>query len=574
MTLAISAIFTPATQPQWLQDILANMATTQLQTTSWQSGGMARTILVIMSNIFAQEDAVVSGMAQGGFLDFAASGTVTYVDGDGATIVQPVTPDPSIPAQNPTGAAGWLDVLANSVYNVQRIGAAAASGLMVIANASANTYGPYAAGGYHVANPSTAATYANPSSLTIVPGTLCGTAITGASNGTPIQITTQTAHGRTTGDYVFIASVVGNLGANGFSQITVTSATQFTLNGSTGTGSWVSGGTVLLCQTATFLADVAGLVGSSGAKQISQAVTSNTGVSVSNVAPFFGAAFESNQALVVRCRAKLQSLSPGGPSGAYAYFALSAYAILLAQTPPVQMSAPITRVLKQASQLTGQVVVIVANAAGAVSGDVGAPVSGATNATPIVVTTSTPHGLPTGTTPCEVSGVLGNTAANGTWVANVTSGGSTYTLVGSAGNGAYTGGGSVESGDLGMVDTVIQANAVPDSVTEVTQTAAAWGVAVGATVIVPQAQVAAYTTAAGVALAFYFASLPIGGTQAGVLQYNDIIGVLYAAGVVNGAPSYVASIPALTLNGTSGNVNFPSTTSVAVMTPTLTVQGQ
>lgn len=63
----------------------------------------------------------------------------------------------------------------------------------------------------------------------------------------------------------------------------------------------------------------------------------------------------------------------------------------------------------------------------------------ATNATPIVIT-STAHGLTNGAR-VTVSGVGGNTAANGTWtVANVAT--DTFELASSAGNGAYTSGGT------------------------------------------------------------------------------------------------------------------------------------
>lgn len=65
-------------------------------------------------------------------------------------------------------------------------------------------------------------------------------------------------------------------------------------------------------------------------------------------------------------------------------------------------------------------------------------ITGATNATPIVVTANG-HGVSNGQT-VMVGGVDGNTAANGVWVvSNVTT--NTLRLVGSAGNGAYTGGG-------------------------------------------------------------------------------------------------------------------------------------
>ena len=49
--LSISELFTPATQPQWFTQIVNNCATLQLQTTAWQSGGMALTILQVMSYI-------------------------------------------------------------------------------------------------------------------------------------------------------------------------------------------------------------------------------------------------------------------------------------------------------------------------------------------------------------------------------------------------------------------------------------------------------------------------------------------------------------------------------------------
>lgn len=65
-------------------------------------------------------------------------------------------------------------------------------------------------------------------------------------------------------------------------------------------------------------------------------------------------------------------------------------------------------------------------------------ITGATNATPIVVT-SNGHGFANGDV-VSVAYVAGNTAANGKWViANVAA--NTFELVGSVGNGAYTSGG-------------------------------------------------------------------------------------------------------------------------------------
>lgn len=68
-------------------------------------------------------------------------------------------------------------------------------------------------------------------------------------------------------------------------------------------------------------------------------------------------------------------------------------------------------------------------------------ITSASNATPIVINTSAPHGLATGAI-VTIIGVTGNTAANGTWPIVVT-GSSTFQLVGSAGNGASAVSGTV-----------------------------------------------------------------------------------------------------------------------------------
>lgn len=70
--------------------------------------------------------------------------------------------------------------------------------------------------------------------------------VTGATNTSPITITTSAAHGYATGNIVTIASVGGNTNANGTWFITVMSSTTFNLNGSTGNGAYTSGGTSTL----------------------------------------------------------------------------------------------------------------------------------------------------------------------------------------------------------------------------------------------------------------------------------------------------------------------------------------
>lgn len=69
--------------------------------------------------------------------------------------------------------------------------------------------------------------------------------ISGATNASPIVITTNANHNFVTGDQVEITGIVGNTAANGIRTVTVLSATTFSLNGSTGNGAYTSGGSVV-----------------------------------------------------------------------------------------------------------------------------------------------------------------------------------------------------------------------------------------------------------------------------------------------------------------------------------------
>ncbi len=60
--------------------------------------------------------------------------------------------------------------------------------------------------------------------------------------GTPIQITTSSAHGLSSGDEVQITNVTGTTGANGVHAITVINSTTFSLNGTSDTNAWTGGG--------------------------------------------------------------------------------------------------------------------------------------------------------------------------------------------------------------------------------------------------------------------------------------------------------------------------------------------
>ncbi len=69
--------------------------------------------------------------------------------------------------------------------------------------------------------------------------------IIGATNASPIAITTSTAHGYSTNDSVLIQNVLGTDASNGVWQITVIDSTHFSLVNSNGNGDYLGGGTVV-----------------------------------------------------------------------------------------------------------------------------------------------------------------------------------------------------------------------------------------------------------------------------------------------------------------------------------------
>lgn len=489
--LSLANLTTPPTAADWFATLIGLQNTLGLPTTSWQPGSIERALDTSYALASQQSDVAASIMIMGGFLDLAAS-YITYVDANGVTQTVYVTPDPSIPAQNPTGALGWLDLLSDSVYDVQRILQTQAGGTEAIVNTSASTYGPFVAGTYHVAQPTAPGSpgYTNTSSLTIPPtAQLGGGPLSSIGNsGSLILITTAAAHGLNTGDLAMV------IGAGGIPQllapyavwtITKVNGTQFTLNGSTFSGGWTGTGSAYAPQTAAFIADNAG-TGSNAATAnvVTQPVTSLIGVSVNNTGPWIGSDTEGNASLVSRCRLKLQSISPNGPLGAYQFFALSSqtYAPLL--NPAQQVGGVITRARVDVTA-TGTVFVTIANASGAPS-----------------------------------------------------------------------------SPDVTATDAVIQAYAVPVSVTETTQAAADHAITATIKVYLPSAYKTAVNDALFIAaINSYFQALPIGGVtlpggtspNTNVVPYDGVIGSVFAAAAIAGIPLATGDVEG-TLDGGSGPV--------------------
>lgn len=592
MALTIDELFVPkpsgvgpnvSPAGSWLEALIVEAQAQGLPTTSWQAGEPERTILAIDAVALSTEDAIISQIAQGGFLDFAASGTVTYVALNGKTVTAPVTPDPSIPSQNPTGRPGWLDLLASSSYGVTRLAATYASGTLAIVNTTVSAQGPFPAGTYHVANTLTKQTYANTSTLTIDSSQIAGTGgvITAVTVGLPTTVTTQSAHSLSIGAVVYIDGVNGVAGLGGiFAQVTATpTITSFQISVLT-IGMWTSGGTVYECTQTTMAADIIGIVSNAAPSAVTTTITQLTGVFVSNLVSWSASPWESNLAFAARCRLKLAAVSPNGAAQAYEYFALTAQAILAAQVPPIALSnGPIIDAISSSNPVNGEVTTTIASSspASSVLGEAVTPGCSqldVTNAggTPIVITTASPHNLLTGYV-VTVSGVGGNTAANVTTTATVLSG-TTFELDGTTSSGSYTIGGTVEGGDLGQVDILLQDNVVPDGIVAAfTVSAQALPISVAATVAVPQAFVATYTAAVGNALVAYLRTLPIGGNDS-VVPFSALEGTLFNAGVQLGGTAFVRSITGLTVNGGVVDVPYPTDRYQAISgTNTISVVG-
>lgn len=373
--LSLANLTTAPTADEWATNALAIMQTLGLPTTAWQPGQPERTITATVAQMQQQADVAATIMIQGGILDFAASGFITYVNAEGATVTQFVTPDPSIPSQNPTGALGWLDVLADSLYDVQRILQTFAGGTLALLNTSVSTYGPFSATTYHVAQPGAPGipTYANTASLTVPPSTVIGS-VTGTANLGGVIKVTVTTHGLSTGATVFLAGVGGTVEANGAWVITVVDANHFTLDGSVFTNAWTSGGTAYTPTLAAFTADNAGSPSSAiSANLVTQSVTSLIGVSVSNVDAWIGDDTENNGSVATRCRLQLATLGAGAAFGAYIVYALRAQQLAPRLNPPQKVSAAVTRARPDLDVTQGIVFLTVANAAGGCAGTINNP---------------------------------------------------------------------------------------------------------------------------------------------------------------------------------------------------------
>jgi Baseplate J-like protein len=363
--LSIQDVQTPQAAADWFGRMLSDSASVGLKTSSWQSGAISKSVLVVAAYTMQFADAHSAAVAQGGFLDFASTGTVTYTDANGLQITEPVTPE---------GGPGWLDILVDSLYDEQRILEGFAGGLYALTNTTGATYAGFAAGTFHVSDPSNGQSYSTTVALSIPPSPVVGgTIATVTDYFGQIEIGTSAAHGLTTGAVVTVLGVAGVPSLAGATswRVTVLDATHLVLDGSVSGGTYTTGGTLRTPTLTTVTADVVGTTGNSldatgipAANTVTQLVTSLVGVTGANVDPYFGTDRESNVALAARARLKLQSLSVGGPKGAYEFFALSAVKYAAKLNPPLKLGSAVTRVRKVVDLASGDVYTFCANPSG------------------------------------------------------------------------------------------------------------------------------------------------------------------------------------------------------------------
>jgi hypothetical protein len=497
------------TTPDTVNTVLAmelSLATQfNLPVTSWQPLDPSRTIFQINANLVAQESQLVASIAQGGYISYAAimpAGTSPYNDGAGYLTT-------------------WMDLIGVNNFNVSRIEPSAAAGPIPVTNTTA-TAQTYVAGQLHFQHPTSGATYTNTAEGTV-----------GASGSSTIQVAA---------DPAFVGPI----------------------------------GSLSVGQTAIMLTPFPGVT------------------PTAQTVGLVGTAIEQNAHYLVRCEAKLGALSPNGPAQAYFYVATSLPVFGTTLIPPTDISdlaestnasianaaqallnalgftagsqyytaptstnpwgvvSPVTRVSAVLNTGAGVIDVYAANAAGGLTGCAQLAISNVTwssgSGGVATVTTSAAHGLGPGAW-VIISAVAGATGVNNQIAGTVawqlvTASGSTFTFALATNPGSYTSGGSVEGGDLGMVDAAIQAQVVPDGQTALTLAASNVTVNLSPTVYIPtKAGITSTAASANIqaAVTAYLGNIPIGGVNAetkGIVPGSELLVV-----IANANPSTVSVQP-------------------------------
>ena len=281
------------------------------------------------------------------------------------------------------------------------------------------------------------------------------------------------------------------------------------------------------------------------------------GLAVTVIAASFapGADAEANAALVTRCRAKFQTLSTGGPSGAYDYFART----IPTETPAVVQSGlravptnPVTRTsmlpLSPGVLPIPDLVLFVASAAGEYAlvdqytDSANIQIDNAVVGAGIVtITTHINHGYSNGDNVYlnGIGGIAGvnSTATNPTWPATVTAP-DAFTVPATA-TGAYTSGGTAyRVADLDLVKRNLIKYCVPEGILIDVFSAVADPLTIEYTIEVHAAGATqALINKINAAITSYIANVPIGGLPlsggGNGVPFGSVLGTIWLQDPVN-----------------------------------------
>jgi len=305
------------------------------------------------------------------------------------------------------------------------------------------------------------------------------TDVTGATNASPIVITTAEPHGYQSGMQVSISGVARNTAANGTFTITVIDSTSFSLNGSTGNGAWTSGGSVIGVLSGNQI-----LAPNPAPPTTEQtAITAALGLSagdISSILTFSGVAntlsldtlnvllqyqrLSSALSLEVADLMLWIQLTAGKPFEGKPDDTLEFYRRFTVLRGTGLAAVDLDYLLRDQSASESSltftpaqstaVLQTICDAIAKLPAPKMSSINGASNAAPITITTTSPMGLQTGTQ-ITIASVVGNSAANGSFTITAVSA-TSFTLNGSAGNGPWTSGGvvTVTAYDAYTIETI------------------------------------------------------------------------------------------------------------------------
>jgi hypothetical protein len=148
--ITIADLIAPVTADQTEESFLLIIEGTGLKPRAWRDGGALRTILRIIAVVFAAFTNLISQFAASGFLE--------------------------------TSTAGWLTLLAYSVYGVTRIPSTFASGTVTLFNGGGGVYN-VAAGAFRCTSSVTGKAYTNVSGFILNPGSTLDVPVTAVELG-------------------------------------------------------------------------------------------------------------------------------------------------------------------------------------------------------------------------------------------------------------------------------------------------------------------------------------------------------------------------------------------------------